>query len=720
MGCCGSTSVSTNIKESYHLPQDQIKSVYSPQQIQVASNDAAKMPAEAKKPVTTNASQFVNKTLLECVIDLLMQSEMLREAVCQEDITLGPLSSTKSSSDSISILKLFSEALTTSSQQPESKSKEIVKLMDKRQHSEPQPYQIFAALMSSYQVLRSEGSQPKGQIKDLIIKILELPLSSILETEASAIVFDGISVDLRKMGVAIQKSQDASVVSTIKTHISTLNEQNFWPLSKNFPQLTRILVIAKFSAIDDMVPEVANLVETINAKTYEALNGKDYDIDVAGPSVHSFNQLKLSVFTLLPSLMFGFASFDSSQILARVKRVKVQLYQEPDVESINCVEFTDNLSFEGKKVGFEEPLYSNVSVKNIIKKIAEKEDNPNLVTDFDPVLMFFNDNKVYYNTAKERLLEEHGAIGNQSSLRILLTKQKDLADPNTVKIAFLPRSNEVSVRTYNYLFALKRGDSLQVVLDKLSMITSTLSDDASNKTFEKLMKSLVFRNSIEPLLEAQLNAIHRKSQDCIKSQGWSTPISKILDVFKESSSGNFSSAKQPDLVITIHPGFFSKDLIPNSLGEQNPQRADIMRGKVPSVKPTLSEFFSQLMSKAIQDAAGQLNHHILSEFIPAYLYVDLTQFFHLIDISTELKLTFMEKTLEVAGIESGTKYRALGIIIEQKAPGSTTFVTYKTDSKMPSQLTYTNAQGNIVKTKVAKLDATTVRGIFLERQAKQF
>lgn len=724
MGCCQSAS-SASVKEPSQKNGQQNPSKYEPKPVEIKL-DLASKPATtpetngkpATQPVKTDAKVDTQKSLLSCVIDLILNSETLRDAINEEEIVAGPLKTSKHPNGSLALLRLFIQAFASSN--PQSKTGEIDQHLSKYAGSHHPAVQVLASIMTGIVLLRAETSTNKDKINDLLAKIIDLPLTTIEGSEAESLLFDGLALDLKAKNIDINKDDKKSGIGKIKNFVSSSSEEAFWPLNKNFPYFHRQLVLLSFSPSEDLIPEVSSLIETVKAKTSETLKTKTLDLDTLGPLTYHFGPMTLSVFTCLPSFRFGFASFDGSKIMARVKRISVRMFQEPDIETLRCVEFTDGLTIGGKKVGYNEPLYANVSVKTIVKKIAEKDDNPNLITDFDPVFLFYNDSQVYYSLAKERLLEKDANIGNQATFRILLTKQKDLMDPNTIKIAFTPKNHENDSKTYNYLFTAKRDDSLQVVLDRLSAIAGNLEDSEGGNSFDMLKKSLVFRQSLEPLQETQFTALHKKSQDTIKSQGWKTKISAILDSIKSSSQPQLSSnLRKVDFIISLHTGIFGRRLAPGNVGEAGMLGLDNLKTKVPKIKPTLSEFFCQLIGQSQQTNPKAFNELMLRDLLPSYLFVDASQLCTLTDLSLELKLTVLQQMVDEAGVELGIKYRPLGFILEQKVGNDKVFIAYHPDNKQIGMVNYQQANGSMASTSLKKLDPTCIRGVYFERLVKQ-
>lgn len=733
MGCCQTSTVAKNVEIARHLPPDTDKpkavdsitvnvSPDPPKNIQEIRHEVQTpvnpkpIPqdriTESPQPIT---SQSPNKNevkagvqisgQLGCIVDFLLKSEMMMETIMDEDL-LAQVKDANSPSESLQTLKTIMQTFKKS--KPEEGVGQIESQLNKSKHDEVPAFRVFSNLLTAFYLIKSQGSDSKVSIKERLLQLIEL-LDK--DPEITKLLLE-LAKD--KLGTVGDSNAHPSKAALLKK-IENCSEKEIWPFPQCLPKFYANLMQFQFRPEGDLKPELGSLIQNFRYRVYQELGAKDYDSALLGPSKYEFGPMSYFVFKCTPALSFAYVGFDDSKLLARVKRITLKIYEEPKNETTNFIEFIDNISVGGQRLQYHDPIYKAVSVSNIVKKISETENNPNLVTDFDPVFLYHHDDTICYSLAKEMLLDKDVNIANLPMFRILLFKNKDIYDESTLKVAFSPRSHEVDAKTLNYLFVLKRDQTLQTILDQLKSFITNLEDAEGSNTYQKFLNSFLFRDGIKPLQDKDLLSLHSLSHNLVNEKGWNTTIGSICDKLKiQKQKAVSNSVRKADLIICLNQGSFKRNL---DVGNSEDAQEVIFPGKkkVPKIKPGVSEYFSQFIGQAAKENKSNFTEYFLRDVLPQYLYVDVSKICTMVDLSPEIKMTYLDGFAE--HLELGTTYKAIGYSVEEKSKeGVKTVVNYFSDTRNPSQVISANSNRAV---KLHQLDATMVKGIYYERRVKQ-
>lgn len=458
---------------------------------------------------------------------------------------------------------------------------------------------------------------------------------------------------------------------------------------------------------EDLHAALESYLKAVKGRINKDLTGKAYDSNVIGPYNINLQPIKLKLYKCLPLLSFGYLKVDGRSLLARVKKVALQVYREPDFETIRSLELTEFVSLNSRILGYDEPFFKSVTVESLVEKLSIMEDNPNLKSDYEPVCIYVRDGRIHYCLKKAPLADRGEAYGNSNMMRLCLVKQHDLYAANKFRVVIAPNGNLDSPTHFMYFLAIDKDATLGTLKSKFETVFSNVLGTGA-KLYDQLLESLIFSTDV-PYSAAHKSKLHQKSASIIKAKQWSTSISEIIGACGNDSSSTFDDSKenQADLLITLNREIFKPPLQGNNW-------IDSDRSKFINLKPELSDLFEQVIGEDYRNNQEAYNEERIRDLTPNYLYVDLTESANIFDISTDLKLNFFNQAFEEFGMEYAPKYRAIGFVAKRK---NQSFYTVLPDSRYGNKF-YTRSDGRVEPIKPDRFDSNMITGIYYQRCTK--
>ena len=676
--------------------------------IDVSKGGVGQYKTKGKDGVVQKAKPVdIQQSLMRSVLELFFRSERLRDLTSDEDIITNPLSTSKSEVAAVQAMKAFLKVINSQDDDVEV----ALQALQKHGLKDEPAVQIFNTLQTVFKVIRIENKGSSASIKETLQSLVDMPYSGIEGTEIEPVLLEGLLKDVETATKADHSQDDPEAkLAAVKAFISNSEAPALWPLCKKLPQFAHKLDQLLYMPTEDLTQELESFLQAARGHANQALKGKLYDAGVIGPHHYTFGPMTCSNYACLPMLSMGTVTIDGSVLVARVKKLSVQVFQEPDIESIKKAEIVEFTSCYRDVLDYSAPLYQSITVGALLDKLADAEDNPNLKSDFDPICLYSKDENIYYCYRKALLQNRGDAYGNANVLRLQLVRQKELMEQDSFKIVIAPDGVLNCTKHSFYILGARKDQTLQVVADKIKTLFSSHTEFTSER-LDRLLESLVFSANTSAARAAYGSRHSDKCREFVRSRKWATPLSEIVAAFGEDCSAAFdlSGQNKVDLLITLDKKRFGGRLAINYF-------VDGSQMKFLSLKPSLSDLFDQFVGEAFRAAPTAFTEDTVRELMPNYLYVDLKSCSSLVDITPELRLGFLADLFEEYYIEFSPKFRAVGFVAEHSITGL--HYAVKVDSRSPNKVSAV-MNGKARESAIGKLASGQIRGVYYQRCAKE-
>lgn len=658
--------------------------------------------APQKRRQTKLTQEVILASQIRCLLDLFLSSERLKEVLSDEDIVTQPLKAYSGKNHSVAIMRSIIDSIGQ-----ESTPKKVEEQFLKAVSTKVPVSDLFNIIQTAFKLVHIDNSSSAKSVLATLKALVDLPVSEIEGSEIETVLFEGLLRDIdEKNKEDNSEEQTDAKLEIIRKYL--VSEKSVWPLSSNLPRLSKLVDQMFLMPLDELHAGLEEYLLAIKAKIIEDLEGKIYDPEIVGPVNIDISPAQLKLYKCLPSLSFGYLKVDGRKLLARVKKVSLQIFRDPDFESIRSIELSEFVSINNRILGCDEPFFRSVTVENMVEKLALVEENPNIKSDYEPVCLYIRDNKIHYCLKKAALADRGEAFGNSNMMRLCLVKQHDLYLPEVYKIAIAPNGLLDVPTNFVYFVAVEKTATLLSVKAKLEAMFSK-GLEASSNMIDQILESLVFSLEI-PNKRTDSRAFHKKSEQVLKGKGWKTQISDIVNACGKDHSQEFDPAKENeiDLLITMNRDSFKPMLHSNNF-------IDTDRSQFIKIKPTISDLMEQVIGEEFRSQPDSFTEERIRELTPTYLYVDLTETSNIFDVTTDLKYNFFNSVFEDLGIEYSPKYRAIGFIYSKPNEESVTVVP---DVRYSDKF-YIKKKGTTDAIKPNKFDSNLITGVYYQRCHKE-
>lgn len=661
-------------------------------------------------PVERASVEAIKHSMVRTVLELILMSEKLRDITTDDDIILNPLNASKSKNGSVQFMRLFLNAVVA--QDKTKQVTEIEAFLEKLGMKDHPVFQVFSCLQTAFKLVRIENQTTSASIKDALLALVNLPYSSIEGTEIEPVIFQGLLQDIQQLKSADYSQDDAeSQLNTVKSFVKVAKDADLWPINLRLPEFAYKLDQLLYLPTEELASELEEFLRATRVEVSKSLASKTYDSQVIGPKVFKFGPMSIADFKCLPMLNLGYISFDSNNFFGRSRKIALQVFQEPDKETIRRIEILELVTADGRVLEYDSPLFRSVTVNSMIKKLGEW-DSSSVASDFDAVCLFENNGSVYYCLGRTLLQGKGEVYGNSQTLRCNLVRQKDLLESNSYKVVFAPNGVLPGSKNPFYIVAIRKNATLKVLGEKIwAMFSHSLEGIQSNKNaLDSILASLVFSDgALDGGFSANANRFNQ-SAEAVKARGWDTPISGLVQQFGSDNSADFrlEGDNKADLVVSLNRSRFSTPLVVNAFNDS--ENLKFIVGK-----PDLSDAVNQFVGEAYRTDPAWFTEERIRELMPNYLYVDTAACASMFALSPDLDFDFLDDRFAELELEFSPKYRAVGFLAEDKK--TRTQYTITIDKRTPTKVTAL-LNGHQMTSELSRLDANSIRGVYYQRCAK--
>jgi hypothetical protein len=667
------------------------------------------VPMQHSKPTQKKEVRLTEEEIkasqVKCLLDLFFSSERLKDLEADEDLIALPLKSYTGKSDAVAVMKVFLETLKHYAKTSDLKSARVA--FSKAIVTDTPASDLFNLILTAFKLVRIEKNSSSTGVLAALRAMVELPASQIEGTEIETILFEGLLRDIDEKNKEDNSGEDTETkLQVIGKYLSS--EDSVWPLCSKLPRLNKMIDQLITVPQEDLHAALETYIGSVKNRIVSDLEGKVFDQNVVGPFNIELSPIQMKLYRCLPLLSFGYQKIDGRKLLARVKKVALQIYREPDFETIRSLELTEFVSLNNRILGYNEPFFKSVTVESLVEKVAMMEDNPNLKSDFEPVCLYIRDNKVHYCLKKAALADRGEAYGNSNMMRLCLVKQHDFHEANKFRVVIAPNGILDSPTHFMYFLAIDKTATLAALKHKFETVFSNVLGSGT-KMVDQLLASMTFSSEVSNQ-RGQQEKHYAKSAATLRKSGWDTPISTIIAECGQDNSANFDDAKenQADLVITLNKSIFKAPLQGNNW-------IDSDRSKFIKLKPGLTDLFEQVIGEDYRSNPEAYPEERIRELTPNYLYVDLRETANIFDVSTDLKFNFWNSAFEEFGMEYSPKYRAIGFVAQKK---SQEFYTVLPDARYANKF-HVRSNGKTEAIKPDTFDSNSITGIYYQRCTKE-
>lgn len=662
---------------------------------------------EKKMDVKLSAEQL-RVSHVRSLLDLFFSSERLKDLETDEELIAQPLKQYGGSSKAAKVMKEFMNTIKRYNQGSQGQNLEdaLKALSEVLQTSTPST-DLFNVIQTAFKIVRLEKNGSSESVLTTLKSMANLPLSEIEGTEIEAILFNGLLKDIDEIKHENHADEDSETkLVTVRNFLQS--EDAVWPLCKKLPNLNKMIDQLLTIPQEDLHAALESYLKAVRGRIVKDLEGKAFNSSVIGPFGIDLSPLQFKLYKCLPLLTFGYLKVDGRKLLARVKKVSLQIYREPDFETIKSLELSEFVSLKGRILGYDEPFFKSVTVESLVERVALMEDNPNIKSDYEPICLYIRDNKVNYCFKKAALADRGEAYGNSNMMRLCLVKQNDFYDSKKFRIVIAPNGILDSPTHFMYFMAIEKDATLQTMRKKFETVFSNVLGNGT-KMIDQLLDSLVFSYEVAYDVNS-ISKVHKKSADVLRGKGWDTKMSDIVSQCGQDNSAQFDESKEnkADLVITLNRGIFKAPLQGNSW-------IDSDRSKFIKLKPVLTDLFEQVIGEDFRSNRAAYTEERVRELTPNYLYVDISETANIFDCSPDLKLNFFNEVFDEYGMEYSPKYRAIGFVAQKLTQE---FYTVLPDPRYPNKF-YARKDGQVEPIKADRFDPNTITGIYYQRCTKE-
>lgn len=396
----------------------------------------------------------------------------------------------------------------------------------------------------------------------------------------------------------------------------------------------------------------------------KAINDKYYDISCFRPrSFYVEDGILLNTFKLGQNLSFGTLNFTENAFLSRYGKLYVQYYLEEKSVFTRVFDAALDLTIKGKRSNYPEIKSYLPTIDDLIKKLANLNNESDLINDFDAVGVYLGADKQFTLAYKDQMLFESCQQGNENGLRVYFTKNTSLLDEDTIKIILKSDTTYDSIAKFNYLVLAKRTDTVNVILDKIYAVNNY---ENSNEQLSESFKS----HLLNKLIVSTVGVLPISSEDSAReftqklNLSYSKSIGEVLDKVRP----NGREKGKIDLVFYInidsqdYGGYLTPDTIDN---EMDPSV------RIP-IKLELSKLFNLELKLAnfSEEIVGTWNEVNIMEMLPNLLFVDIRNIQNIIEVPKEASVDIFKKAIAELDLPITNNYKAVGYLCTIEGTGS--------------------------------------------------
>ncbi len=612
------------------------------------------------------SAQELQRSYLETVVLMIVQSERLVQLMEAEEVVALPLARAPKDAKNAALLRLVFHAVKSSFAKAEVIA--LVKLFQDlcKTHEDCYPLDLFLTVLLSN--LRSV-KVPVSASQSLD---LHAALEQLFARDASE--FEGTGWELSVQALL----KDLSVLAGHPLLGHEDFSASYKAVQERLPSIPKekltierleatLLAVQKWvyeeSEEIEEQEEWKSLVSGFRSLAAKGLSGKYFDLKFSGPqSVVLPNSLMFNSYHFAYNCNIGVINFAEMFMLARtINDFHINYYIEDDKAVSKLIRFNCDIHMRGFKVSESRHRKYLPTFGSLVKTLNSfsTEVDVDIVNDFD-LIAILNQDGHYRFALKNDLINPLVKQGNISDIKLFFSKKESFRDPNTIKIILKSSESttgEVFGSHLNLLLA-KPDDSLQVLHNKLK----SLNFDVENKELPQDLLSHLLATLVVSSKSSLTRSEHQAAVAKARSKKYSFDT-KLADLLKEVRSEQTAAVDSQTVDMVFFLDYTGYDYF---LSKMSPPTVD--QNYDGEEKIAFSFELSDIFNIALDvmgfdtDFAQKLTEARAMEMLPEHIFVNLENINKFINVPREVEVDFLRNAIADHSLSITNQYKAISYL----------------------------------------------------------
>lgn len=652
--------------------------VESPYKVQEGKNTATtttsslKQAPKKKAPTSqlaskpTTAQPELQKSYLETVITMIIQSERFVQLMEADEVVALPLSKAPKDAKNAALLRLVHSTVKSSFSKSELNA--LVKLFQEICKDNDGCFKIdlfMTVLMSNFRSVKipAPGAQPLH---------LQTAISQLLARDAFEYENTGWEPSVRALlkdlstiaGHPVHDHEDFTAnYQTVQGALGSIPKEKF--TAERFEatlQAVQKWVYEESEEIEES-EEWKSLVSSFRGLAAKGLSGKYFDLKYSGPqSLILPNSLLYNSYYFSYNCNFGIVNFGESFLLARtINDFHINYYIEDERAVSKLIKFNCDIQMRGFKVSETRHRQYLPTFGSLVRTLNSfsTEVDVDIVNDFD-LIAILNQEGRYRFAYKNDLINPLVKQGNITDIKLFFSKSESFSDRSSLKIilksADLPMG-EIYGSHLNLLLA-KPDDTLQVLYNKLK----SLNFDVENKELPADLLNHLLATLVVTTKSSLSKAEHKAAVEKARSKKYSfnTKLADLLEAVKQEQSGT-DDVQSVDMIFYLdYTGYdyYQSKMSPPTVDQNYDGEEKI------AFSFELSDIFNIALDVLgyNQDFAQKLTEAKVRELLPEHIFVNLESVNKFINVPREVEVDFLKTVISEQSLTITNQYKAISYV----------------------------------------------------------